>query len=326
MNYELLIQLAEEENLTYDISELAEPITVTKSIDGTAGKLTCILQKDPNNVLQLVNGSRIRFKVDGFNIFYGYIFTIGTDADGNYKITAYDQLRYLKNSDVMTFKNMTASDIFATICKQYNLKYAVKVPTKYMPPPKQEVGNESLYSIIERGMRLASINDKKRYYIIDDYGTITWSEAEDEGNRLSIVLGDGAGITSFTYEKSIDTDTYNQVMYYRDNKDTGNIDKWIVKDKYNQPRWGILQLSKQADENMNAGEIREYAQKTLDVKNRETEVLKLQGEGINECIAGKRIKFSLPRENIDKWMIIKSSTHKYSKYEHTMDLEVELNV
>ena len=120
MKLELYLQNSEDGTI-YNITDIAGKITISDSIDGTAGKLTCILEKDPNNLLQISNGSSISFIVDGKGFFFGYIFKIGTDANENYKITAYDQMRYLKNQDVYVTKNMTASDIFAKICKDKNV-------------------------------------------------------------------------------------------------------------------------------------------------------------------------------------------------------------
>lgn len=45
----------------FDISELASTISITKNIDGNAGKLTVLLQKDPRNLLQISNGSIVSF-------------------------------------------------------------------------------------------------------------------------------------------------------------------------------------------------------------------------------------------------------------------------
>ena len=269
------------------------------------------------------NGSIVRFSVDDKGIFYGYVFSIGTDADENYKITAYDQMRYLKNTDIYTFSNMAASDIFAKLCRDYNLKYTVKTPTKFVPAPYCFDG-KTLYNIMERGMNLASINDNTLYFIIDDFGTLTWSTFTAEGTQTSIQLGDASLVTSYTYEKSIDNDTFNRIKLYRQNQDKGKIDTWYASDSDNIKRWGILQYAASVDDNMNAAQVREMVERLLKTKNRQTETLKLQGEGVLDCVAGKRIKFVLEREGLNKWMWIKSSTHTFTKYEHTMDLEVEV--
>lgn len=305
----------------YDISNIAETITIKSQLEGEAGTLTCILQKDPNNLLQIANGSIISFIVDGKGMFFGYVFTVGTDSNANYKITAYDQLRYLKYNDIYTTSNMTASNIFAKICKDYNLRYNIKVPTNYIPEPYIHQ-NKTLYTIIKRGMDLASINDKAQYFIADVFGTLTWSEFSYE--KTNIQLGSGSLLTDYKYEKSIDSDTYNQIKFYRDNEKTGKRDIWIVKDSDNIKRWGILQYLKAADDNLNEAQIKQTAENYLKTKNRETETLKLMADGIKELTVGKGIKFVLERENIDRWMWIKSATHKFTKYSHTMELEVAI--
>lgn len=318
MKLELYLQNSNDGKV-YDIANLSEEIQVTSQLDGEAGKLTCILQKDPNNLLKIANGSIISFIVDGKGFFFGYVFKIGTDADENYKITCYDQLRYLKFSDVYTTANMTASQIFEKVCQDYGLKYRVKVPTSYIPEPYVH-DNKTLYNIIKRGKDLASIADNAQYFIRDDFGELIWSELSYE--KTNVQIGAGSLLTDFNYEKSIDDDTYNQIKLYRDNENTGKRDIWIVKDSNNIKKWGILQYLKQADDDVNSAQIRQTAENYLKVKNRETETLKLEAEGITELVSGKGIKFILERENIDKWMWITSSTHTFTKYQHTMELEV----
>lgn len=320
MKLELYLQ-STNTGKVYDISNVAEQIKVTSSITGDAGKLTCILQKDPNNLLEIANGSLISFVVDGKGFFFGYVFKIGTDADANYEITAYDQMRYLKNNEVYTTAYMSASDIFAKICNDYGLRYKIKVPAYYVPEPYIH-DKKTLYQIIERGINYANINENAKFFIKDEFGTIIWSELSYE--KTNIQLGGGSMLTQYKYEKSIDDDTYNQIKLYRDNDTTGRRDVWIVKDSNNIKKWGLLQYLSKADDDVNQAQIVQTAQNYLKVKNRETETLKLTAEGIKELTAGKGIKFVLPREKIDKWMWIINATHTFTKYIHTMELEVEI--
>jgi len=320
MNLELYLQNSETGKV-YDISQISEQITVYSSIDGEAGKLTCLLQKDPNDLLRISNGSVVSFIVDGKGFFFGYVFRIGTDADENYRITAYDQMRYLKNQDVYATSNQTASDIFKKICIDKGLRYNVKVPTNYKPEPYLHDG-KTLYNIIERGMNLASLYDNKKYFIKDNFGTVTWSELQVE--KTNVQLGDNSLVTSYTYEKSIDQDVYNQIKLYRDNETSGKRDVWIVKDSNNIKKWGVLQYLKKADDNDNASKIKEKANNYLKRYNTETHTLKFEADGIIDLVAGRGIKFVLKRENIDKWMWIKSATHRFTKYSHVMELEVEV--
>ena len=320
MKIELYLQNSNS-GIVYDIADMAEEIDVTQSIEGEAGKLTCILQKDPRNILEIANGSIISFIVDGTGFFFGYIFKIGTDANENYQITAYDQMRYLKNSEIMSTSNMTASNIFARVCENKSLRYTVKVPSYYVPEAYLH-DNKTLYAIIKRGMDYANINEGAHFFVVDRFGTLTWSELSYE--KTNVQLGDKSMTTSYTYEKSIDEDTYNQVKMYRDNKDTGKRDVWVVKDSDNIKRWGILQMLKKAKDESNAGQVAQTAQNYLKARNRQTETLKLQSDGILELTAGRGVKFVLSREGINKWLWIKNSTHTFTKYKHTMDLELEV--
>ena len=112
-------------------------------------------------------------------------------------------------------------------------------------------------------------------------------------------------------------------MYKEDTKNNKR-EFWIVKDSDSIKRWGTLQSLTKVDSKMNEAQVKMLAENYLKSKNRETEKLTLQANGVKELTAGKGIKFILERENIDKWMWIVSSTHTFTKYNHIMELEVEI--
>lgn len=318
MNLKLYLQNSNT-GTVYDISDLASDIQIAKNIEGNAGKLTALLQKDPNNILQIANGSIVSFIADGVGIFFGYIFTIGTDAKETYKITAYDQLRYLKNEEVYVTKNLTASQIFEKICYDNQLRYQIKVPSNYVPSAFLH-DKKTLYDIINRGRKMANVYENRQYYITDEFGILTWSELSAE--KTNLILGEGSLLTDYQYERSIDKDSFNQIKIYRDNQTSGKRDVWLAKDSNNLKRWGKLQYLQKADGNDTEAMIQETLQKLLKVKNRETQTLKLNALGVNELQAGKGFRFILNRENINQDMWIVSSTHNYNKDSHTMSLEV----
>ena len=303
----------------YDVSELATDIEVTKNIDGNAGKLTVLLQKDPRDLLPISNGSIVSFICDKVGIFYGYVFTIGTDATATYKLTAYDQMRYLKNEEVYVTQNLTSSQIFEKVCQDNQLRYAVKVPSGYVPSAFLH-DKKSLFEIINRGIKMANVYENRQFFITDEFGTLTWSELSVE--KTNLIIGEQSLLTDYQYERTIDKETYNQIKIYRENSESGKRDIWIAKDSDNIKRWGKLQLLEKADDNDTPAMIQDTIQKYLKLKNREVETLKLNALGVNGLTAGKGFKFVLDRENIHQDMWIVSSTHKYNKDTHTMELEV----
>lgn len=320
MEYEIICQNSRTGTL-YNITSLAGDIQYQTYLNGQPGSLTFTTQQDPNNILSLANGSIISFRVDGNGIFWGYIFKMGTDATGVYKVWCYDQLRYLKNMETYINSGQTADKIFTAVCKDAALtKYRVITPSSFIVPEYLH-DNKSLYSIIEYGIERANIAEGKQYFIRDKFGEIVFTELAQE--KTNLIIGDGSLLSSYQYEISIDDDTYNQVKMIRDNKETGKREIWIAFDSNNQKLWGKLQLLQKVDEaQTNESFIRDTAEKLLKLKNRETMTLKLTAIGVPELVAGSGFRFSLDKLSIKQDMWIVSATHNYLKDFHTMSLDV----
>ena len=316
--YRLKVRDAISGNL-YDITNLASEIEYTTELEGQAGKLTFILPQDPLENLVLTNGSNVVFLNDDVGIFYGYVFTLGTDATDDYKVTCYDQLRYWKNEEVYITKNQTASEIFEKICIENKIKYEIVTPTTYVPEPYVH-SKKTLYQIVERGLQLANIAQNKQYFIKDNYGTLQWTELMQE--KTNLILGDGSLVIDYAYEISIDSDTANNIKFTRNNEATGKIDSWIIKDSATQQRWGKLQFLQEVDESVSDAAIQDLGLKLLRLKNRETKTLKLEALGIDGLYAGSGFTIKLDKLGINEAMWVKSATHNYSKDIHTMSLEV----
>ena len=47
------------------------------------------------------------FRFNGANVFYGYVFKKSRSDNRLIKVTAYDQLRYFKNKDTISYVNKT---------------------------------------------------------------------------------------------------------------------------------------------------------------------------------------------------------------------------
>ena len=79
----------------YDVSDLISDIELNQEIQDNPGKLTFTLQ-DVLNEDYMSEGSPISLKINNEKIFFGFIFKLGKSENKEIKITAYDQLRYLK--------------------------------------------------------------------------------------------------------------------------------------------------------------------------------------------------------------------------------------
>lgn len=303
----------------YDISSLCREIQHETFLDGQPGKLTTSTEKDINIVLRLTNGSRMSVIIDGVGIFFGYVFEIETSEESSYKILAYDQLRYLKNSEYYITKNQTASQIFEMICKEWQLKYNIKYAPKFVCPLFNHE-DKTLSSIIDYGIKQTLINENKKCFIRDDFGVIVFSELQQE--KTDLIIGEKSLLTNYTHKKSIDTDTFNEVKLVRDNEETGKRDVWIVFDSNNQKRWGKLRLLQKADKNLNEAEVAELANNLLKLKNKETKSLKLTTIGDKRLKVGMGFVLYIERLEIKQYVWITTIAHTYTNDFHNMVIEV----
>ena len=89
-----------------------EGITWSTERRGTPGKLTFKMLWDKK--LKVSEGCAVCLKVDGKKIFYGFIFKQQRTKEQLISVTAYDQLRYLKNKDTKVYEGKTAAPVSYT--------------------------------------------------------------------------------------------------------------------------------------------------------------------------------------------------------------------
>jgi hypothetical protein len=93
VDVELLIQHGNE----VFAPAVEEGITWTTERKGCPGQLQFNVVKD--SILNFTEGDAVRLKVNGSEVFYGFVFKKKRDKEQLISVTAYDQLRYLKNKD-----------------------------------------------------------------------------------------------------------------------------------------------------------------------------------------------------------------------------------
>ena len=69
--------------------------------------------------ISIAEGNPVRFKDGETGVFYGFVFKIKRDRSNIVTITAYDQLRYLKNKDTVVYDNKTAGEVVTDIGNKY---------------------------------------------------------------------------------------------------------------------------------------------------------------------------------------------------------------
>lgn len=285
----------------------------------TPGKLTFKIIKD--DVLDFSEGSSVRLKVDDENIFFGFIFKQQSNKESIITITAYDQLRYLKNKDTKVYEGKTASQFIKMIADDYKLNVGTLENTRYVIPSRVEE-NTSLFEMIENALDLTLENTKETFILYDDFGKLTLKALSSMyvSNSDAYLMIDEETAETFDYTSSIDDNTYNKVKLTYDNEDTGLRDVFIAQDSTNINKWGILQYydTLQKGENGQA-----KANALLSIYNKKTRNLKITNAlGDNRVRAGSMVIINLAVGDVrlKNFMMVEKVKHTYKENEHWMDL------
>lgn len=263
----------------------------------------------------------VRYSDEGQKVFYGYIFKIDDGREEEIEVLAYDQIRYLMNSGTYVFAKKTATQVIQKIAADMLLKTGALENTSYVIP-SQIRDNKTFIDMICMALDETLINYGTNFVFYDDFGSLTLRNIT--GMRFPLVIGDDSLMTDYSYSRSIDDETYNQVILYRDNKETGKRDTYMAKDSNSIKKWGLLQLYESVDENLNTAQINEQLSQLLITKNRESRSLSVEALGDFRLRAGCYVNLYIKKMSINKFFLVDSCTHKKSDGVHTMELELRL--
>lgn len=284
---------------------------------GAPGKLTFKVVSDSE--LDFQEGNPVRFWYNERAVFKGFVFTKKRNRDDVIAVTAYDQLRYLKNKDIYCYTNLKASEVVSNLAADFQLQVGEIEDTGYVIP-KYRGSNEALFDIIQSALDHTLQNNKKMYVLYDDFGKLM---LKDIDNLHVPILIDAETAGDFDYESSIDKETYNKIKLYYDNKDKGKRDVYIAQDSSTQAKWGILQLCESINLKKALNPVHK-ADSLLSLYNRVRRSLSIDNAaGDNRVRAGSSVMVNLNLGDITidgKWMLVESAKHKYLNNQHTMDL------
>ncbi|AQR93517.1 XkdQ/YqbQ family protein [Clostridium saccharoperbutylacetonicum] len=308
----------------FDISELVEEVTWKTKRKGSPSSLDIKLLEDSN--VKISNGNIISFKVNGTNVFYGYVFKNSGDDSPEIKITAYDQIKYLMYNDVCVGVNKKASEIITGIFEKLQLKIGTIEDTGYVIPTFVEDDKKYL-DIIYSALDKTIVSNTKMFVLYDDYGYLNLRDINNM--KQEIVIADDSNLGNYDWESSIE-ESYNCIKFVRDNEETKGRDVYIGQDSQNIANWGKLQLFKKVDSKLNKAQIEEMVMGNLKLKNKETKKLKLKdvlGTETNldlKLRGGAGVYVIIKKRNIAQYYLIEEATHKFSKNEHTMDFDLKV--
>lgn len=281
---------------------------------GSPGKLTFEAVKD--GTLNFQEGNAVELRVDGVDIFFGYVFEKKRGKGKTISVTAYDQLRYLKNKDVKQFENKKASEIIKAIAANFSLDCGDIADTGWVIESLIE-DDKTLFDTIEEALFQTLTNTKVMYVLYDDFGKLTLKNVESM--RLDILMTDETA-EDFQYSTSIDSETYNQVKLVYENKRKGIREVYVAKDPSNIDNWGLLQCVEKTDSEIG---LASKANALLSLYNKKTRRLSLKNAfGDVKVRAGCSINVSLNLGDIivNQYFICEAVTHSFKADMHLMDI------
>lgn len=289
-------------------------ITLETERKDVPGKLSFNVVKD--GIINFQEGNPVRFRVNGQNMFYGFVFSKKRSDDKVISVTCYDQLRYLKNKDTIVYKNKKYSDLIRMLATDFNLNCGNIDDTKYVISSRIE--EDTLFDILGYASDQTLQHTGKIYVLFDDYGKLSLKSIESM--LLPIVVCDvTAG--SYDYESSLDKGTANKVKLAYDNQGTGTREVIVVHGEANQKKWGILQYyDKYSDEVTSPREKAQALLKYYDRKSRTLSVSRIKGDTRVRAGNSLLIKLGLGDINVSNYMVAEKVKHTFSNGDHYMDI------
>lgn len=293
-----------------------EGIQWTTERTGSPSVLKFTVIKDQEIAFQ--EGDAVRMKVDGQNVFFGFVFKKKRNKQHHIEVTAYDQLRYLKNKDTYVYENKTASQVVQMIANDFNLNLGKIESTGYVIPSRVE-DNQSLFDIIQNALDLELQHKGELYCLYDNFGSLTLQNIASM--KLDLVINEDAA-EDFDYTSSIDDQTYNQIKLIYDNNETGAREVYITKDSGNINAWGVLQYFEKLQKGENG---QSKADALLKLYNKKTRNLKIDNAlGDLRCRAGTMVvvQLYLGDISVSNYLLVEKVTHTFNNDQHLMSMNL----
>ncbi len=311
MEIELLIQNGS--TIYYPVVE--EGIKLSLERKGTPGKLEFTVVND--DVLNVQEGNAVKLTINDTTMFYGFIFTKKRQSNSvTIDITAYDQLRYLKNKDTIIAEGIKASTLLKRLATDFRLNLGYVEDTGYTIETIVEE-DSTLFDMIQNALDETLLNTGQLYCLYDDGGHLTLKNINTM--KLNLLIDEETGGT-FDYESSIDDQTYNKIKLAYNNDQTGKRELFVVQDGEKMNQWGVLQYFESVQTATGAAAKANSLLKLYDQKTRKLTVKNALGDVRVRAGSAVVVSLNLGDIVVQNYLMVEKVTHTFKDNEHLMDL------
>lgn len=312
----MAVELFIQHNSTIQFPVVEEGARLTLERKGTPGKLEFTVVKGPG--LNFAEGDPVKLTVNGTAMFYGFVFKKKRDKGDTIDVVVYDQLRYLKNKDTITEEGLKASDLLKRIATDFRLNLGTVEDTGYTIETIVEE-NQTLFDMIQSALDETLMNTKQLYVLYDDAGKLTLKNINTM--KLNLLIDEETG-ENFSYESSIDEQTYNKIKLAYNDEKTGKRELFIAQDGAKMNQWGVLQYFEEVQTKTGASAKADALLKLYDQKTRKLTIQNAFGDV--RVRAGSAVVVALNLGDIvtNNYMVVNKVTHTFRGDEHMMELDL----
>lgn len=289
---------------------------ITWSRRGAAGKLEFTLPC-PDDI-PCAEGDAVRVDADGTPQFFGFVFTLRRSGSGGLSVTAYDQLRYLKNKDTVTEEGITASDLLKRLAADFRLNVGTVEDTGY-PLETIVEENQTLLDMLQNALDETLRQTGRLYVLYDDCGKLTLKHINSM--KLDLLIDEDTA-EDFTYESTIDSETYNQIKLSYPNDQAAKRELFVARNSENINRWGVLQYFEELSSPVGAGVRAEALLKLYGSPARRLTLKGVLGDLRVRGGSAVAVSLRLGGERVERFMVVERVTHTFGGGGHTMETEL----
>ena len=312
----MAVELFIQHNSTIQFPVVEEGARLTLERKGTPGKLEFTVVKGPG--LNFAEGDPVKLTVNGTAMFYGFVFKKKRDKGGTIDVVAYDQLRYLKNKDTITEEGLKASDLLKRIATDFRLNLGTVEDTGYTLETIVEE-NQTLFDMIQSALDETLMNTKQLYVLYDDAGKLTLKNINTM--KLNLLIDEETG-ENFSYESSIDEQTYNKIKLAYNDEKTGKRELFIAQDGAKMNQWGVLQYFEEVQTKTGASAKADALLKLYDQKTRKLTIQNAFGDVRVRAGSAAVVAMNLGDIVTNNYMVVNKVTHTFRGDEHMMELDL----
>lgn len=270
----------------WDVSELVTDIDWETDTGFSAGSLTFKLL-EVNEGFTPHNGDKVEFKWDGRKIFKGRIFKTDYSSDEVFSVTAYDNLRYLKNQDMIVWGVGGIGGRFEKIMSSIGgIPYDTNSQSRIKLAEEIQDGQTYFDRLAEWAKEIKR-REGLRVFLRDVYGKVELVALEVTWREF-LVLSDRSLTTGWTYSQSAD-DMANTIKLVRETQDKKKRSIYTTKVASNSSsmkKFGPLQIVEKADDKLNDAQMQAKVNQILRDKNTQKQTFSISTIGTMDASGG----------------------------------------